>query len=111
MYLTSKGKIPRQAHVGIPEGLCEEEHGREGFAGPVSHLYRSPPPTGWIRIEGPLRPRAFVCQSAVSDEPLLLMQSQDAGLWFSHRTESMRHFVRDADGDAVYFVHQGAGRF
>ena len=59
MYLNSKGKVPRQAHVGIPEGLCEEEHGRNGFAGPVSHLYRSHPPTGWIRIEGPLKPPSF----------------------------------------------------
>src|ERR1043165_578637 len=111
MYLTSKGKVPRQAHVGIPEGLCEEEHGRNGFSGPVSHLYRSHPPTAWTRIEGPLRPRAFVCQSPASDEPIVLMQSQDVGLSFSHRTETMRYFVRDADGDVVYFAHEGTGRF
>src|SRR5262245_37483894 len=111
MYLNSKGKVPRQAHVGIPEGLCEEEHGRNGFAGPVSHLYRSHPPTGWVRIEGPLKPRAFHCQSPASSEPLLMLQSQDASLYLSHRTDSMRYFVRDSDGDAVYFVHQGAGRF
>jgi homogentisate 1,2-dioxygenase len=111
MYLTSKGKVPRQAHVGIPEGLCEEEHGRNGFVGPVSHLYRSHPPTGWISIDGPLRPRAFICQSAASDDALPLMQSEDVGLWLCHRTESMRYFIRDADGDAVYFTHQGTGRF
>ena len=71
MYLNSKGKFPRQAHVGIPEGLCEEEHGRNGFAGPASHLYRSHPPTGWVRIDGPLRPRAFICQfrTASADTP------------------------------------------
>ena len=61
MYLVKKGVAPSQAHVGIPEGLCEEEHGRQGFAGPVSHLYRTHPPTAWVRIEGPLRPRAFAC--------------------------------------------------
>ena len=64
MYLNKKGKVPNQAHVGIPEGLCEEEHGREGFAGPVSHLYRTHPPTGWVKIEGPLKPRAFASPSA-----------------------------------------------
>jgi homogentisate 1,2-dioxygenase len=111
MYLTSKGKVPRQAHVGIPEGLCEEEHGRNGFAGPVSHLYRTHPPTGWVRIEGPLRPRAFLCQSPASAEPVRMMHSLDASLYLSHRTETMRHFVRDSDGDVVYFVHQGTGRF
>jgi homogentisate 1,2-dioxygenase len=111
MYLTSKGKAPRQAHVGIPEGLCEEEHGRNGFSGPVSHLYRSHPPTGWVRIEGPLRPRAFLCSFPASDEPALLMQSTDVSLYFSHLTETMRYFVRDADGDVVFFVHEGTGRF
>jgi homogentisate 1,2-dioxygenase len=111
MYLTSKGKVPRQAHVGIPDGLCEEEHGRNGFSGPVSHLYRSHPPTAWISIEGPLRPRAFLCQTPASDDFRLLMQSPDAALYLSHRTESMRYFARDADGDVVYFVHHGNGRF
>jgi homogentisate 1,2-dioxygenase len=111
MYLTSKGKVPRQAHVGIPDGLCEEEHGRNGFSGPVSHLYRSHPPTAWTSIEGPLRPRAFFCQATASDDFQPVMQSQDVALYLSHRTESMRYFTRDADGDAVYFVHQGHGRF
>lgn len=110
MYLTSKGKVPRQAHVGIPDGLCEEEHGRDGFAGPVSHLYRSHPPTGWVRIEGPLKPRAFLCRLPLSEEPTLLMHSPDVGLYLSHLNETMGHFVRDADGDEVFFVHEGTGR-
>jgi hypothetical protein len=33
-----KGRVARQAHVGIPEGLHEEEHGRKGFAGRASEL-------------------------------------------------------------------------
>lgn len=118
MYLNRKGKVPNQAHVGIPEGLCEEEHGRDGFAGPVSHLYRTHPPTGWVKIEGPLKPRAFACTrlsiispSQVAAQPVLVMHSQDVRLSVSYRAETMRHFVRDADGDDVYFVHQGAGRF
>ncbi len=118
MYLNKKGKVPAQAHVGIPEGLCEEEHGREGFAGPVSHLYRAHPPTGWVKIEGPLKPRAFACAqipvamtSPVAARPALMMQSRDASLYLSTRTETMTHFVRNADGDEVYFVHQGSGRF
>ena len=43
----SKGKVSRQAHVAIPGGTFEEEHGRETFFGRASHLYRThPPPRG-----------------------------------------------------------------
>src|SRR5215211_5950628 len=59
MFPLSKGKVAKQAHVGLPEGTFEEEHGREAFDGRVSHLYRTHPPTAWVRIEGPLRPRAY----------------------------------------------------
>ena len=53
----SKGTVPKQAHVAIPEGLYEEEHGRQGFFGPVTQFYHTHPPTDWKRIEGPLQPR------------------------------------------------------
>lgn len=39
------------------------------------------------------------------------MRSQDVSLYVSHHEETMPHFVRDADGDEAYFVHQGRGRF
>src|SRR5512133_2717127 len=59
MYPLKKGKIASQAHVGIPEGTYEEEHGRKGFYGKSAHLYHAHPPTGWIRFEGKLRPHCF----------------------------------------------------
>lgn len=117
MYLNKKGKAPNQAHVGIPQGLCEEEHGREGFAGPASHLYRTHPPTSWVKIEGPLKPRAFACRQALmtaapaAARSMLMMQSRDVSLYLSVHHETMVHFVRNADGDELYFVHQGTGRF
>lgn len=118
MYLNKKGKVPNQAHVGIPDGIFEEEHGREGFTGPVSHLYRTHPPTDWVKIEGPLKPRAFACAQFSAKltppgaaRPILMMQSQDASLYLTIHTATMVHFVRNADGDEVYFVHQGTGRF
>src|SRR5688572_7371248 len=59
MFPQSKGKVTKQAHVNLPEGTFEDEHGREAFAGRASHLYRTHPPTAWVRIEGPLRPHAL----------------------------------------------------
>lgn len=118
MYLMKKGKVPNQAHVGIPEGLCEEEHGRRGFAGPSSHLYRAHPPTGWVRIDGPLRPRAFACAELhVPDEraadayPVEILRSQDVSVFMSRRSETMPFFLRNADGDEIHFIHKGTGSF
>jgi homogentisate 1,2-dioxygenase len=117
MYLKKRGKVPNQAHVGIPEGLYEEEHGRNGFTGCVSHLYRTHPPTAWSSIEGNLKPRAFACtqlsQSLCSNptRSVLMMYSQDVRLSLSCLRETMGYFTRNADGDEVYFVHKGIGRF
>ena len=118
MYLMKKGNAPNQAHVGIPEGLYEEEHGRHGFSGPASHLYRRHPPTGWVRIDGPLRPRAFACaalptpdQRSADARPVEILRSPDVRVLLSRRAETMPSFVRNADGDEVQFVHAGRGRF
>ncbi|TLY29969.1 MAG: homogentisate 1,2-dioxygenase, partial [Ignavibacteria bacterium] len=61
MYPLQKGKSARQAHVGLPAGTFEEEHGRQGFYGKSSHLYHAHAPTDWIRIEGAVRPHAIDC--------------------------------------------------
>ena len=53
MFPLTKGRITKQAHVGLPEGTFEEEHGRESFNGRASHLYRMHPPTAWIKVDGP----------------------------------------------------------
>jgi homogentisate 1,2-dioxygenase len=118
MYLIKKGVAPNQAHVGIPEGLYEEEHGRQGFAGPSSHLYRRHPPTGWVRIDGPLRPRAFACAAlptpdtrAVDVRSVEALSSADVLVSFCRCATSMTYFLRNADGDELYFVHGGRGQF
>ncbi len=117
MYLMKKGDVPNQAHVGIPEGLHEEEHGRRGFSGPASHLYRRHPPTGWVRIDGALRPRAFACADLPTPDlrpadvpPTEILRSPDVRVFVSRRAESMRSYVRNSDGDEVHFVHAGRGR-
>lgn len=116
MYLEKKGNFPKQAHVDIPSGVYEEEHGRKGFAGPASHLYRAHPPTGWVRIEGPCRPRAFNCANLIpsdyhskEERPVEILRSPDVRIFISRRRETMPYYFRNADGDELHFVHKGQG--
>src|SRR5260370_30552306 len=102
-----RGRTSRQAHADLPAGTVEEEHGREGFAGPASHLYRLHPPTSWSRVEGPLRPHALNTADIDGGEgPGWLLGNEDVGigLW-ALPAGVMEWFFRDADGDLLYFVH------
>ncbi|MFQ5947290.1 MAG: homogentisate 1,2-dioxygenase [Acidimicrobiia bacterium] len=111
-----KGAASRQAHVKLPEGSVEEEHGREGFFGSASHLYRLHPPTGWTRIEGPLRPHAFDAV-AVSDTnpntriPAPILENKDVAAGMLRRDETPDFFYRNADGDELHFIHAGSGTY
>jgi len=111
-----KGKVPRQAHVGVPEGLYEEEHGRQGFFGRVVQLYHLHPPMGWKRIEGPLRPRGFdthkLRPTDLTDprgEPVKLLYNSDVALLASRRSAPMPFCLRSGDGDEIRFIHRGRG--
>ena len=112
----SKGKVAKQAHVGIPEGVFEEEHGRQGFAGRVSQFYHLHPPNEWTRIEGPLRPRGINTYALETPDrrdpkagPLPLFYNQDVTISLSRRSAAMPHCFRNADGDELYFIHKGTG--
>ncbi len=108
----AQGQFSPQPHVGIPEGTYEEEHGRKGFFGRVSHLYHRHPPTGWLRIEGPLKPRAYYASKAEELEEAqsnVLLQNSDVKIGIAKFTRSMGIFVRNADGDEVRFIHEGVG--
>ena len=113
-----KGLASRQAHVDLPEGTVEEEHGRQAFTGRASHLYRTAPPTAWVKVEGPLHPWAFDWnqlappdQTDPEGDPLVVLSNRDLTVLVSRRSQPMPFFVRDADGDVVYFVHRGEGRW
>ena len=115
-FVFSKGKVARQAHVAVPEGTYEEEHGRETFFGRASHLYRSHPPTAWTRIEGTLRPRALNLNELKPEDMTdaasgwqLVASNEEVRLFVSRRAHPMDYFLRDADGDVCYFVHRGEG--
>lgn len=112
----SKGKVPKQAHVAIPEGLYEEEHGRQGFYGRVTQFYHLHPPTEWNRIEGPLKPRAFntydMRPTDMTDprgEPIKLLYNNDVAIFVSRRSAPMPFCFRNGDGDEIHFIHQGRG--
>jgi homogentisate 1,2-dioxygenase len=116
MYPLQKGKVARQAHVGIPEGTFEEEHGRKGFYGKTAHLYHAHPPTGWVRFEGKLRPHKFDLnllepsdQSDVRGVPLPFLANSDVRLSVSRRSAPMSFYQRNADWDELWFVHRGSG--
>jgi homogentisate 1,2-dioxygenase len=116
MYPLKRGKFAKQAHVGIPEGTFEEEHGRKGFYGKSSHLYHAHPPTGWIRFEGKLRPHLFDLTKLEPPDmkdaegmPIAFLGNDDVTLYVSRRSQPMPFYYRNADGDELLFVHRGRG--
>ena len=110
----SKGRASRQAHCDLPEGTFERELGKEGFFGPATHMYHAHVPTGWVKWEGPLRPRAFdlaKLEQAAPSPWQAGMVLHNASVKMRHWTFSgkMDHSVRNADGDELLFVHKGEG--
>jgi len=108
----SQGVFSPQPHVGVPQGTFEEEHGRNGFFGRTSHLYHKHPPTGWLRIEGPHRPRAFRVSELGGEGdffPEFFLENEDVSLGFARLQGAMGACVRNADHDEVRFIHEGAG--
>jgi homogentisate 1,2-dioxygenase len=110
-----RGTTSRQAHVGLPPGTVEEEHGRSGFFGPASHLYRLHPPTDWTSVAGPAAHHAFdTSRLPAGDDPLWatsILTNADVTLGFRRLSAAGRpEFNRNADGDELFFVHSGAGR-
>ncbi|MBS4027555.1 MAG: homogentisate 1,2-dioxygenase, partial [Ignavibacteriales bacterium] len=117
MFPLKKGKTTSQAHVGLPEGTFEEEHGRKGFFGKSAHLYHTHPPTGWIRFEGKLRPHCLdLNKLSPSDKtnprgtPVEVLGNDDVRLFVSRRSKPMPFYFRNADGDELYFIHRGKGK-
>ncbi len=110
----SEGSTSRQAHADLPAGTFEREIGREGFYGPVTQMHHHHPPTGWVQFEGPLKPRAFdgtriepTASGPWGAAPLLSNAAVRIRLWKG--SGAMDHLVRNADGDELLFLHEGAG--
>jgi homogentisate 1,2-dioxygenase len=109
----SSGTFTKQAHVKIPEGLYEEEHGRKGFFGRVSHIYHQQKPTSWSNIEGNLKPRnlppVFDHQD-LKNKFIKILFNHDVEVYLGTLSENPRTFFRNADFDELYFIHKGEGK-
>lgn len=114
MYLYKQGEAIKQAHKGIPEGHYEEEQGRKGFFGPVSHLIRKKPSTRWKKIDGPLKPRMYdlvgAAEKAGKRQRLFFNADIEIAIEFRPvANEKNPRAFRNSDGDSLYFCHRGAG--
>ena len=110
----SEGLASRQAHANLPDGTYEREFGKEGFFGPATQIYHRRPPTGWSAWEGPLRPRAFdtvkLDRAATGPwEAQTLLENAHTKIRIWRQGEAMGHLARNADGDELIFIHEGAG--
>jgi homogentisate 1,2-dioxygenase len=110
----AQGKHSRQAHADMPEGTYEREISKEGFFGPAAFIHHQRPPTGWVKFEGPLRPRAFDLNRLNAAEPspwaagkVLYNNAVEVRFW--KLAQAMPALARNADGDQLLFVHQGTG--
>ncbi|MFZ4713976.1 MAG: homogentisate 1,2-dioxygenase [Bacteriovoracaceae bacterium] len=108
----ASGVYTKQAHVKIPEGLYEEEHGRKGFFGRVSHLYHEQQLTNWETIEGELKPRNLPPRfDQVPDNSFVpFLFNKDVTLSFGRYSKSFSKFFRNADFDELFFIHDGEGK-
>ena len=108
----ASGIYTKQAHVKIPKGLFEEEHGRKGFFGRVSHLYRENKPTDWTDIKGELRPHNLppvFHQEKLQNKFVKMFFNNDLEVYLGTMTKTPASFYRNADFDEMYFIHEGEG--
>jgi len=96
-----KGKVAKWAHAGLPEGTYEEEWGRYGFSGPVTHLYHRHPPTGWTNIEGPLRPHALspLKMPVADSERRIFLHNEDVAMGIQNVVSEWDYFFRNGEAD------------
>jgi homogentisate 1,2-dioxygenase len=109
----ARGTASRQAHVALPPGAVEEEHGRDGFSGPASHLYRLHAPTAWTAVDGSAAHRAYDTNALPPADdlwPTPLLGNHQVSVGVHRMVEGRSELLRDADGDQCVFVHAGSGR-
>jgi homogentisate 1,2-dioxygenase len=128
------GIVPRAPHAGpLLKHIYEQEHGRGGFAGKVSHTYHLYPPTNWVASEArvldgrawapdwesPMRPvggthHALTMAKAPAPRDVYrgmarLVANATVAMNVTAPATSMDYFFEHHSATLVYFVHQGGG--
>src|SRR5690554_2622021 len=101
-----EGLYNEQAHVKIPSGLYEREHGRDGFFGAASHFLHKHKPTDWIDWQGPLQPHALDLNNLPSNEAcpwsaVLVMRNSHVQVRYWKVDRPMLTLARNSDGDEL----------
>ena len=134
IYYMKQGKVPDQPHTAFYEDgklLMEQCHTREGFDGAFSILYFRTPPTDENAVER-LAIDGFCPFEPLDDQPLyrrhirtgelktsgdfldarrVLLFNSDVHMSMCKPTKTSRRFFLNGDGDEMYFVNKGSGRF
>jgi homogentisate 1,2-dioxygenase len=129
--LPEVGIVPRAPHAGpLLRHVYEQEHGRGGFSGKVTHTYHLYPPTNWMpgetKIleryaplwESPLRPLGGV-HHALGVAPAggadvyrgmaRLVANATCAMNVVAPRAAMDYFFEHHSATMVFFVHQGSG--
>ncbi|MET0851929.1 MAG: homogentisate 1,2-dioxygenase [Candidatus Rokuibacteriota bacterium] len=128
------GIVPRAPHAGpLLRHVYEQEHGRGGFAGKVSHTYHLYPPTNWLAAEhrvldgaewapdweSPLRPAGGTHHALAMAAPAAprdvyrgmarLVANATVTMSVTAPQAPMDYFFEHHGATLVFFVHQGRG--
>jgi homogentisate 1,2-dioxygenase len=128
------GIVPRAPHAGsLLRHVYEQEHGRGGFAGRVTHTYHLYPPNNWLPgesgpldgaawapdWESPLRPVGGVhhaLEAVARPAPLdvyrgmaRLVANQTVTMSATAPAAPMDYFFEHHGATLVFFVHRGQG--
>ena len=126
------GIVPRAPHAGpLLRHVFEQEHGRGGFAGKVTHTYHLYPPTNWLPEESrhladwapawdsPLRPIGGLHHVLGMAPPApgrdvyrglgRIVANATAAMNVTAPTAPMEYFFEHHGATMVFFVHEGRG--
>jgi len=111
-----KSNTPGGTSSRSPDETYEEHFVRHGSKGRSAHLYHAHPPTGWVRVEGRLRPYRFDLNKLEPTDrldprgwPVTFLSNAELRISVSRRGEPMPFYARNADWDELIFVHRGTG--
>jgi homogentisate 1,2-dioxygenase len=111
----SKGNVPRR---GADTDLTAHSWTRRGFFGPYATVYKTRDPGRPIRQDKALSTSLIDVQQAQPADlehpdglPMPLVANKEVLVSVSRRRVAMPYCWRNADGDELFFVHQGSCRF